>query len=47
MVAVCSEVEREMSPIRARAPVLKIPIEAPEMTSSVRKNRKLFPAANR
>ena len=40
MVVVCSEVEREISPISARAPVLKMPIAAPEMTSSVTKEQK-------
>ena len=34
MVEVCSSVELEMSPIRASAPVLNMPIEAPETISS-------------
>ncbi len=47
IVAVCSAVDVEMSPTSASAPVLKMPIEAPEMVSRVTKNANEFPTANR
>ena len=47
MVAVCSVVDRVMSPMRASAPVLKIPIAVPEITRRTRKNWKDWPTENR
>ena len=47
MVAVCSIVDLLISPIRASAPVLKMPIAAPEMSRRTRKKPKDRPTANR
>ena len=47
MIDVCSAVDREMSPMRASAPVLKIPIAMPESAISTEKNTKEVPARNK
>src|SRR5437867_12777122 len=47
MIEVCSAVDREMSPMRASAPVLKIPIAMPESAISAEKNTNEVPAMNR
>jgi hypothetical protein len=43
MVEVCSVVDREVSPIRASAPVLKIPIAMPEINVLQRKMSRTLP----
>jgi hypothetical protein len=43
MVEVCSVVDREMSPIRASAPVFKIPIAMPEINVLQRKMLRTLP----
>ena len=47
MIEVCSAVEREMSPMSASAPVLKIPMATPDSAIRAQKNRKELPARNR
>jgi hypothetical protein len=47
MIEVCSAVDREMSPMSASAPVLKMPIAIPENAISTEKNRNEVPARNR
>ena len=46
MVAVCCVVDVLISPMRTRAPVLKMPIAAPEIVSRTRKKIKELPTAN-
>lgn len=47
ITAVCSAVEREMSPMRARAPVLKTPIATPESAISTLKDTNVVVAMKR
>ena len=47
MIDVCWAVDVEMSPMSARAPVLKMPIASPETPNSTAKNRNVSPLASR
>src|SRR5204862_4118329 len=47
IIDVCSAVDREMSPMRASAPVLKMPIAMPESAISTEKNTNEVPAMNK
>ena len=47
MIEVCSAVDREISPMRASAPVLKMPIAMPESAISAEKNTNEVPARNK
>ena len=47
MIEVCSAVEWEISPISASAPVLKMPMAAPDSAINTQKNRKELPAMKR
>ena len=47
MVEVCCAVEDEISPISASAPVLNMPMAAPDTVSRQRKNANVLPRMNR
>ena len=47
MMEVCSEVDREMSPMSASAPVLKTPMARPDRAMSTEKHTNELPAMNR